>query len=151
MTGLNWEDSCTCDDPFAADPPTFVEGCPAHGGEVREVARRLDRWRKELAPARAWTGHHDRLSRSIAAFEALLVEHWRHEAPGPVPSPTGSCGACGGTGEVFHGFGENGPVFGGECGCETPFCGGCGQPWPCGPVKTIGAAVGAAFAMEEVR
>lgn len=143
MTGFNWEDSCTCDDPFASTPPVFAEQCPAHGVEVRDIAQRLNRWRKELAPTQHWTTHHQRLNVSIEVLETLLGEHWRHEAPGPVPSPSGSCGACGGTGEVFHGFGEDGPIFDGACGCDTPFCGGCGGAWPCGPVTTIGKAVGA--------
>ncbi|GAA2623671.1 hypothetical protein GCM10010399_63660 [Dactylosporangium fulvum] len=150
MTGFSWEDSCTCTDPFASSPPAFEEACPAHGSEARDVAQRLGRWRIELvgaAPA-VLTDVHLRLYTSIEALEELLGGHWRHEAPGPTPSPTGTCGSCGGTGEVFHGFGEDGPIFAGECGCETPYCGGCGGAWPCLPVVTVGRAVGARFALE---
>ncbi|GAA2347276.1 hypothetical protein [Dactylosporangium salmoneum] len=150
MTGFDWEDSCTCEDPFASSPPAFEVSCPAHGAEVRDVAQRLGRWRADLSGPVLATTTHLRLRAAVDALEGLLVGHWRHEAPGPAPSPSGSCGACGGTGEVFHGFGEDGPVFGGVCGCETPFCGGCGGAWPCDPVKTIGGAVGAPFAMEDV-
>ncbi len=149
MTGFNWEDSCTCEDPFASNPPAFIEACPAHGGEVRDVSLRLGGWHTELvadaaAPA-VLTNTHLRLHNALHALTHLLGEHWRHEAPGPTPSPTGTCGSCGGTGEIFHGFAiEGGPIFDGPCGCDTPFCGGCGEAWPCGHVRTIGEAVGVA-------
>jgi hypothetical protein len=58
--------------------------------------------------------------------------HVRHDAPGPVPGPIpGVCFACGNTGEV-HGPGGNGNWTGVACGCETPYCSTCGDPWPCG-------------------
>ena len=58
--------------------------------------------------------------------------HRRRDAPGPVPGPLpGVCFSCGGTGEV-HGPGGNGNWTGVACGCETPYCGTCGEAWPCG-------------------
>jgi hypothetical protein len=58
--------------------------------------------------------------------------HERRDAPGPVPGPIpGVCFACGNTGEVYHGPGPDGPVWGGACGCDTPYCGTCGEAWPC--------------------
>jgi hypothetical protein len=58
--------------------------------------------------------------------------HERHDPPGPVPGPTpGVCFSCGNTGEVYHGRGPDGPVWGGPCGCDTPYCNACGDPWPC--------------------
>lgn len=57
--------------------------------------------------------------------------HIRRDAPGPVPGPLpGVCFSCGGTGEV-HGPGGNGNWTGVACGCETPYCGTCGDAWPC--------------------
>ncbi len=60
------------------------------------------------------------------------VVHERRDPPGPVPVPIpGVCIPCGNTGVVYHGPGIDGPVWGGPCGCDTPFCGGCRDPWPC--------------------
>ena len=57
--------------------------------------------------------------------------HEYHDAPGPTPGPLpGVCASCGGTGEL-HGPGANGNWLGVACGCETPFCVLCGDPWPC--------------------
>jgi hypothetical protein len=59
------------------------------------------------------------------------VVHERHDPPGPAPSPIpGVCGVCGNTG-VVHGPGQNGNWTGEPCGCDTPYCAGCGEPWPC--------------------
>lgn len=59
------------------------------------------------------------------------VVHERHEPPGPAPSPIpGVCGVCGNTG-VVHGPGQNGNWTGERCGCDMPYCSGCGNPWPC--------------------
>jgi hypothetical protein len=57
--------------------------------------------------------------------------HVRCDPPGPTPGPLpGVCFSCGGTGEI-HGPGGNGNWTGLACGCETAYCGCCGQPWPC--------------------
>ncbi|GIM89704.1 hypothetical protein [Paractinoplanes toevensis] len=73
-------------------------------------------------------------------YSRLLAEHGplepavheRNPAPGPVPGPIpGVCFACGNTGEIYHGPGIDGPVWGGECGCDTEHCGTCGDAWPC--------------------
>lgn len=57
--------------------------------------------------------------------------HEYQPPPGPTPGPLpGVCATCGGTGEV-HGPGGNGNWLGVACGCETAYCGLCGDPWPC--------------------
>lgn len=57
------------------------------------------------------------------------VVHVLYEPPAETP-PDPVCGTCGGTGEM-HGSGGNGNWLGVPCGCETRYCAGCGDPWPC--------------------
>jgi len=60
-----------------------------------------------------------------------VVVHERHDPPGPeLRSLLGVCGVCGNTG-VVHGPGQNGNWTGEACGCDAPYCSGCGEAWPC--------------------
>jgi hypothetical protein len=141
--GWQIEDSCTCADPrFMWECGPFDETCTAHPRLLGEVLRGLNEW-LDATPEHPTDETERRLQRVASALLSLTVQHWRHEAPGPDPSPTGSCGSCGGTGEVFHGFAiEGGPIFDGQCGCDTPFCGGCCGAWPCDDIKTVASALG---------
>ena len=112
------DEACICDDPFAAGGG-YSDACPAH-----EVHRVISAALPPLDPF-------------AQALCRLAQGHFRHDPPGPSPSPSGLCGACGGTGEVYRGTGETGHIFDGACGCETPYCGGCGEAWPCGDIRII--------------
>jgi hypothetical protein len=133
---VDWEDelarelarSCTC-------PGTdrYGPGCQAHTvhGRIRQGLGERLAGRDPLA----------------VALDSLADTHFRCPPPGPVPHPdrpdqAGACYLCGGTGEVYHGTGPDGHVWGGECGCEIPYCGGCHESWPCDPITTIADAVG---------
>jgi hypothetical protein len=153
MSGYQVEDFCLCpDDAFDGPRPHYGLDCPAHNGEIRSVATELSRWGMELDHVHLddVSVHHGRLADAIEAMHELLGEHWRHDPPGPDPSPVPDvCGTCGNTGEI-HGPGGNGNWTGEPCGCMTAFCGGCGGVWPCEPVQTLGRAVGSEFAREDV-
>lgn len=115
---------CTCTAPEAR----FTPECPAHGGLPLRIQIRV----AEEAGADDRPG----VARLTAIIHGVVGEHWRHPAPGPNPSHTGACGTCGGTGEVYHGTGEAGHVFAGACGCDQPYCGNCGEAWPCDTIRT---------------
>lgn len=144
-TGWQIEDSCTCSDPlWTWEGGPFDESCTAHPALLRDVLAALNGWLNDL-PESPTDVAQQRFQKSALALLHLACQHWRHDPPGPAPSPTGSCGACGGTGEVFRGWAtEGGPIFDGECGCMTAFCGGCGENWPCEVLKVVAEAVGVA-------
>jgi hypothetical protein len=95
---------CRCEDPFGL--AGFAKDCPGH-----QLHRRIGASVPATSPL-------------AAALVSLAELHVWHPAPGPVESPTGSCGACGGTGEIFRGWAaEGGPIFEGECGAPTSHTG----------------------------
>lgn len=129
-------EACTCPMPRPIDEPwehEYVEDCRAHA---------LHRRVRERLGAVGATGR---------AIVGLLELHYRHDAPGPSPSPTGNCGTCGGTGVVYLGRGEDGPVWSDEeCGCETPYCGGCREAWPCSSAQVVAEQFDLVFTEEEL-
>lgn len=141
MTGFQVEDSCRCpDDGTHGYHPHYDPDCPAHGGRVRDIAQQLAAWNAGMGDM-SRADIHRILGAAVAALGAVLEGHWRHEPAGPTPGPLpGVCATCGNTGMV-HGPGQNGNWTGEECGCQTPFCGGCGGEWPCTPVQILGEAV----------